>query len=313
MPTPARRSGVVWPLLGGALAAVGGFGLSHFDVLGLAPPDQSAEIAALEGRQGEAVAAVQAALNSALADLDARIAAVETAPAADLSGIAALEDRLRVIEEMPAGDSTAALASQLAALERRMAELPAGGAATDEVDAALARLAEVEAEAQARADEAAVLANAAAQAQALEDLAAAVQAGAGFEAELAAVTDPDLQATLAAHVAGVASLAELQAQFPDAARATLQAAREVSAEDGWGSRVVDFLAAQTGARPLTPQEGTTPEAVLSRAEFALGEGRVDAALAEVQTLDPALRAPMGPWIALATARVAVDAALAEAM
>ncbi|MDZ4066677.1 MAG: hypothetical protein U1E06_07450, partial [Tabrizicola sp.] len=36
-PRPDRRGGVLAPLLGGALAAALGFGLSHFNALGLRP------------------------------------------------------------------------------------------------------------------------------------------------------------------------------------------------------------------------------------------------------------------------------------
>lgn len=319
---PARRSGVLGPLLGGALAAIGGFALSHFNALGLVAPDQSAEVAVLGQRLDAAVAALesgQAGLESGLRqgidDLAARISALEAAPAVDTSGLTDLDRRLKAIEAMPSGGdaSTAALAAKLAELERKLAALPEGGAGTAEVDAALARLAEVEAEAKARAAEAEAAAQAAAQARALEELATAVASGAGFEGELAAVADPDLQAALSAHVAGVAPISQLQADFPAAARAALQLARANDTEAGWGARILDFLGAQTGARSLTPREGTDPDAILSRAEFALGEGRLADALAELGTLDPGVRGPLDGWIAAAEARLAVDTALAGAL
>ena len=321
-PAPARRSGLMGPLLGGALAAVGGFGLSHFNVFGLSAPDQSAEVAALGQRLDAAVAALetgQAGLESGLRqgldDLSARVGALEAAPGLDLSALADLQRRLQVIEALPSGGdaSTAALAAKLAKLEQQLAAMPEGGTGTAEVDAALARLAEVEAEAKARMAEAEAMADAAAQARALDLLATAVASGAGFEAELAAVANPDLQAALAPHVAGVASLSQLQADFPAAARAALQLARTNDTEASWGARLVDFLGAQTGARSLTPREGSDPDAVLSRAEFALGEGRLADALAELGTLDPAIQAPFADWIATAGARVAVDVALAGAL
>lgn len=324
-PAPTRKSGIMGPILGGALAALGGFGLSHFNVFGLAPPDQSAEIALLGQRLETAIATaadVEAAqsgleerLSQRLDTLAADLAALQEAPAVDLSGLADLERRLQVIETLPAaGDaSTAALTSKLADLERQISELPAGGTGAADVDAALARLAAVEAEAQARAAEAAALADAAAQARARDDLVAAIQSGASFEAELAAVADPDLQAALAPHVAGVMSLADLQAGFPDLARATLQLARANDAESGWGTRLVDFLAAQTGARSLTPRDGNDPDAILARAEFALGEGRLADALAELAALDEGLRAPFQNWITAAGARIAVETALGGAL
>jgi hypothetical protein len=89
-------------------------------------------------------------------------------------------------------------------------------------------------------------------------------------------------------------LQALQAAFPDAARETLRLSREISAQDGWGDRLVDFLASQTGARPLTPQEGDGVDAILSRAEFALSESRVADALAELAPLDPAVKPRLTP-------------------
>jgi hypothetical protein len=312
---PPRRSGVLGPLLGGALAAVGGFGLSHFNVFGWDAPDPSAEVATLSER----VAALEAAgpdttatdaVQADLSELALRVEALEAVPpvaAPDLSG---LEERLAAIEAIPAGGdaSTAALAAKLAELERRLAEQPTG-VDQAEVTAALDRLAAAEAEAKTRAEEAAATADAARKAEALGRLRDAVAQGAGFETELAAVGDADLQAALAPHVAGVAALEALQADFPEAARLALQLDRAAATGDGWGARFVDFLAAQTGARSLTPQDGDDADAVLSRAEFALSEGRLADAVTEVKALDPTLQAPFGDWLARADARLAVMAAL----
>lgn len=313
-PTPApRQSGFLGPVLGGALAAVAGFGLSHFNVFGLSAPDQSQALAALDQRVTEALAnlAPDTGTTEALA---ARIAALETAPAPeppDQSRLDGLDQRLQAIEALPAtgGDaSTAALAAKLAELERRLAAQPAGVDQT-EVDAALARLAIAEAEVARRADEAAAVVTAATKAQALDRLREAVAAGGAFEAELQALDDAAVSAALGPHVAGVATLATLQADFPEPARQALQLARGAGEDRGWGARFVDFLAAQTGARSLTPRDGPDPDAILSRADFALGEGRLADALAELGALDPAVRAPFGDWIARAQARLAVDAAL----
>lgn len=318
-PVAPRRSGVLGPLLGGALAAIGGFALSHFNLLGLAPPDQGAALAALEDRLAEVQATAEAdraalaALQSELAPLADRLAALETAPAPappDLSRLDGLEDRLAAIEALPEGGdaSTAALAAKLAELERRLAAQPPT-ANQAEVEAALARLAEAEAEAARRAEEAAAAAAATAQAAARDRLLAAVESGAGFQAELAALDDPALATALAPHVAGVATLDSLRSDFPDLARQVLDLARQDRADDGWGARIVDFLAAQTGARSVTPRDGDDPDAILSRAEFALGEERLADALAEIAALDPALRAPLDPWIARAEARLAALAVL----
>jgi hypothetical protein len=309
-----RRSGVLGPLLGGALAAIGGFALSHFNVFGLAAPDQTAVVAGL----AERVAALEtstgdtAATDALRAEIEAvagRVAALESVPpvaAPDLSG---LEARLAAIEELPAGGdaSTAALAAKLAELERRLGEQ--SSVDQTEITAALERLATAEAEAQTRADEAAAAAEVALRAEAMGRLRDTVAKGAGFETELVAVGDAALQAALAPHVAGVVTLETLQAEFPEAARLALQLDRANAEGDGWGARFVDFLAAQTGARSLTPQDGDDADAILSRAEFALSEGRLADAVAEVKALDPALQAPFADWLTRAEARLAVMAAL----
>lgn len=312
-PAPPRRGGVVWPLIGGALAAVGGFAVAELDVLDLRPADPAAEIAALRTEM-QALSARPApdasGLEQGIADLQARLDALETAPAPDPSRLDELAARLEAIETQPADGSagTAALASRLQALERRLSEAPAT-ANLEEVDEALARLEAAEAEAAARAEEAAAAAAGAARVEALVRLRSAVASGAGFEAELAALDDPELQATLAPHVTGVPTLETLQATFPDAARQSLQLARAGAEGEGWGDRFVDFLAGQTGARSLTPREGPEPDAILSRADFALSERRLADAVAEVRTLDPALQAPLSDWLAQADARIAVDTAL----
>lgn len=326
-PPPApRRSGVLGPIIGGVLATAGGFGLSHFNVLGFAAPDQSTELAALEqrlaGSLADGLAKVElrqadiVALGADLAMLKDRVTALEASPAADppdLSRLDGLDARLATIEALPAGGqaSTAALAAKLAELERKLAAQPA---AVDQakIDAALSRLDAAETDATRRAAEAEAATAAAARATALDRLQEAVASGGSFDAELAAVADPALSSVLQPLVAGVATLTDLQASFPEAARLTLRLARDAAGEQDWGVRIMDFLTAQTGARSLTPRDGTDPDAILSRAEFALGEGRLADALAELATLDPAIQAPFQDWIAQATARQSVDQALAAA-
>ncbi|KAM3106652.1 COG4223 family protein, partial [Phormidesmis sp. 146-33] len=182
-----------------------------------------------------------------------------------------------------------------------------------QLDAALARLDEAEATATARAAEAAAATAAAQRTRALDALSARIAAGEPFAAELTALDDPAVAQVLASHAeTGVPTLVQLQAAFPDAAREALRIARETSGGDGWGSRALDFLAAQTEARPLTPLEGNTPEAILSRADFALSEGRVADAVTELQPLDSAVKAAVQPWLDAAQVHLAAVAALQAA-
>jgi hypothetical protein len=109
----------------------------------------------------------------------------------------------------------------------------------------------------------------------------------------------------------VATDAALLAAFPDAARAALAAvAAEEAQGGGWSDRALAFLQMQTGARSVTEREGTGPDAVLSRAEAALREGRLADAVAEVTTLPPAAQAPLADWLAQAGTTLAARAALA---
>ena len=311
-PPPRRGPGILGPLLGGALAALGGFALSHYNVFGLVPPPTPpADLAPLAQADQDQAAAL-AALRSEVGTVASRLAALEGAPASqpDSARLDDLDQRLAAIESLPQdGDAgTAALAARLARLEQQLsAQPPAADQA--EVDAALARLAEAEAKASRRADEATAAAEAAAHKARFDQLREAVTSGASFEAELAALNDPDLAASLSPHAAGIGTLAALQADFPEAARQALQLARANAPDTGWGARLTDFLAAQTGARSLTPREGDDPDAVLSRAEFALSEGRLADALAEVKTLPEPIRAPLADWSARAEARLTVLAAL----
>lgn len=328
VPTPAavppqpRQSGLLGALLGGALAAVGGFALSHFNLLGLATSDNSAltELSAKMDKAQSDQASALGALDSRIVEVSDRLSALEAAPppaAPDLSALDAFDQRLAAIEAMPTDGTgpSPALVARIADLERRLASVaaPDTSALQAQLTEALARLDAAETAAKAQAAEAEAATASARRAQALDALGAAIGAGRPFADELDALSDDALSASLGPMAAaGVATLDKLQADFPDAAREALRVARDTNAEDGWTDRLVDFLAGQTGARPVTPLEGATPEAILSRAEFALSEGSVADALAELQPLEPAVKAPLDAWIAAATAHVTATSAFAAA-
>lgn len=321
-PAPRHRSGLFGTLTGGALVALGGFALAQFNVLGLRPapaPDLSAKLAALEMQVLElpSPTADLAALAQRLDAIEARLAVIETTPATDPAALQALNERLTAIESLPEGDAatTAALAARLAKLESALQALPSGDPAAmqAELDAALARLSAAEADAEARAAEATAAAAGASRDQALDALSEAVGSGAPFGPELQALADPALDATLGPMAdTGAPTLAALQTAFPDAAREVLRLSRDISAEDGWTDRLVDFLADQTEARSLTPRDGDSPDAILSRAEFALSEGRVADTLAELALLDAAVSAPLIQWTDSANRHLAAMSALAAA-
>jgi hypothetical protein len=329
-PVAVRRMGVP-AAIGGAIAAVFGFGLAQvvpdgwpsqgMDALEATVAEQAALIAdqqaELAGLKIELEAvSVQAAPDPALAE---RLDVVESAipapydDAALAARITVIEDRLTAIEALPqdgSGASPAAIAAQAAALAALQAEVAAlrgnAGSASDieaAAEAAEARLAEAE----ARATELRAAAEAdAAQAMtrtALRQIAVALEAGGPYASALAAFDPAVLPAVLVEGAeAGLPTLSDLQASFPDAAREALAASLKADMGDGWGDRLGSFLRTQTGARSLTPRDGTDPEA-------ALAEGRIADCLAEVAALPEAGQQAMVAWVATAERHQAGAAAL----
>ena len=175
-----------------------------------------------------------------------------------------------------------------------------------------AKLAEINAE----QESAVKLAEGIARQTALAQIAAALDNGSEFTKAFAfmretAVTGAEVPQVLAdAAGTGVATLAQLQQDFPDAAREALAEAMPDAAADGSVSPLAAFFRTQLGARSLAPRAGQDPDAVLSRAEAALGAGDLDAALAEVEALPQAGQDAMEAWVAKAETRRAALAALA---
>lgn len=104
---------------------------------------------------------------------------------------------------------------------------------------------------------------------------------------------------------GVATMGELRAAFPEAAHAAIRDSILESSGDGVFSSAGAFLRAQVASRSLTPQDGLTPDAVLSRAEAALKRDDLTAALQEIDALASVAvntDGPMADWLAQASAR-----------
>lgn len=122
---------------------------------------------------------------------------------------------------------------------------------------------------------------------------------------------PELDAALAAlepHAAGAPSLARLKANFGAALSGALRAGASGD-EESWWRRILSRLAALVSVRK-TGQEGGGLDARLARAEAALDADDLEAALAELESIDGAPGAALAPWIGDAKARLAVDGAAA---
>jgi hypothetical protein len=170
-------------------------------------------------------------------------------------------------------------------------------------------LAAARAEAEALEQEALASAEAAASRAALNRVSTAIETGAPF-ADALGDLGGDLPAALSSAAEnGVATTAELTSDFPAAARAALATARAEGVSDESGG-LGGFLRNQFDVRSTAPQEGSSPDAVLSRAEAAIKEGRVADALAEIEALPEVARAEMTDWTAQATERADVLDAVA---
>ncbi len=311
-PKAVRRMGVP-AAVGGAIAALFGFGLAQVvpngwplqgtDALRSTLSEQASTLATQQSeidRLTAALAEVQArpTADATLAD---RLATIEAAipapydPGTVTDRLDVIDQRLAAIESMPtdgSGASPAALAAQaaaLAALQTEVAALRVNSGSAADIEAATAaaeaRLAEAEARAAALGDAAEADAARALAATSLRQIEVALEVGGPFASALPAFDAARLPAVLADNAAtGLPTLTDLQAAFPDAARAALEASLRADMGEGWTERVTSFLRTQTGARSLTPREGNDPDAILSRAEAALAEGRIADSMAEIATL-----------------------------
>ena len=341
-PAPVRtRSGLAGAVLGGVLAAAAGFVLAQVVPNGWPMADTSALSAQLAslGQETAALKAEVAAISDAaktpaippdtgLAD---RLTALEAAVAglpdlADLSAppdlsalqaqITALAAKLQAIAALPvdgSGTSAAAFAAlqaEVQALKATGATLPAEIAAA--ASAAEARFAEVLTQAEALKAETANLIRSATAQAALGQLWAALDSGTPFAAALGNLGDTPIPALLRENAAtGLPTLTALQSSFPDAARRALEAALRANMGATWTERVSGFLRNQTGARSLSPRDGSDPDAILSRAEAALAVGDLTAVLTEIAALPAEGAAAMTDWTAQAEKRLAAMTAVAE--
>ena len=292
---PEKRGSVFWPMLFGGIIAGGiGFAVAEYDLLeqaGLRPADTS-----------------QSNLTDTIAAQEARIKALEeTDPAPAPTDDAALHEVQALVAELatrvddlgnrpateaPAPVDTSAFEEELAALQSSVETQ------RDEIQRLLDNALSVE-EATAQAAQAATLQSA------LGRIVSAVTTGQPFEAEIADLQANGIQdvppALADTAATGVVTAANLQDRFPDASRASLAAARAASPEvDGGG--IGGFFKQQLGARSVAPRDGDDPDAILSRAEAAMRDGRLADALAEVKALPPEAQEPLSEWLSDAQAR-----------
>lgn len=326
-PAPPRQSGgagaFLGMVLGGVLAAGAGFGLARF-MPDLLPMGSANDVSATVAAQAEEIAALRAELAALPApdpQIDARLSALEAAPTDSTAlddRLAALEAEIADLRARPATGASSAspeMLAELAALKEQVAALGSGGTVPADViaaaEAAEARLKAAEASATAMAEQAEAAAAAARRGAALDRITAALDSGAPYASALPELGGADLPPVLVENAAvGLPTVADLADSFPEAARTALEAALRANMGESWTDRVSSFLRSQTGLRSLTPREGNDPDAVLSRAEAALAQGRVADAITELAAMPEAGKPALADWLALAQTRVDAEAAVA---
>ena len=290
-------------LLGGVAAGAIGYGIATFYPLNTGSDELGTRLAALEAQLAATPEVDFSGIEAQISDTAAQTNGQIENVAASLGGqLSSLETRLSDIEKTPNADGTlseTAVAAYQQELEALRAEL------TAQQEAVMTVAAQTEAELAAAREEAIATAQAATSRAVLNRVSEAVETGAPFADALAELESADLPIALTnAAEAGVTTTAELTDAFPAAARAALATARSEGVSDDAGG-IGGFLRSQFDVRSTAPQEGPGPDAVLSRAEAAIKEGRVADSLAEIETLPEVVRAEMTDWTALATERAHV--------
>ncbi len=314
-PAPAEKKSGFPLILGGVAAAAIGFGTS------LVVPD-GWPIGADNGETQAQITAQQAEIASlterldnlnnpdpdaAIAPVEAWVTEVTDQLRSDLDGISAtlagLDERIEALEKRPVtGD--AASEEAVAAYERDVVALREQlERQRAEIDAMLANAQAQSAAAQLSVEEAKHIA-------ALSAIEAALNNGSDYSAALADLMGA-APAGLYENASGIPTQAALEEGFVAPARDAIAASLAANVEDGSVSRVGGFLRDRLGLRSLTPQEGEDANAVLSRAEFALQEGRIADAIAEIATLPQDGQDLMAAWVAEATQRMTALAGLSE--
>lgn len=350
-PEPPAKSGALSRfaglLAGGVVAA--GIGWFANDALNPPPKDYGPDIARIDTRLNETLAALddrvevletqrdnsavvkleadvramKAALDAEIARLGDRLSGTETSLDDALAGLEAARQRLSEAMAETGGEISAATSELMtrygAEIDALKAQLEDRTISREELDQKLQDITD-KAEAGLEAARARVteLTEAAGEVDltlARERLNAAIDTGRAYGeqlADLARAAAVDIPAALGgAADTGVPTLLQLQQDFPKAARKGLKASIRASADDSLTGKLGAFLEAQLGARSLEEREGDDPDAILSRAEAALGRAEVQAAVDLVRKLPDAGVRAMDGWLKDADALLAVQAALKE--
>lgn len=304
-------------ILGGLIAAAIGFGVAYY-ILPRPDPEMGTNVAAnateLEAVRGEIAALSEATQEIDLTPVTGQIDELRGQITGEIDVLAerisVFDERLLTLEKQPSGDGTLQEAA-LQAYQNELDELRAK--VEDQASAAFEQLESTRAEAEAIEKAALDAARAAQMRAALAQVQTALNTGAPMAAPLedlqAAMGDEALPAALTDVAEGVPTLAKLQADFPNAARLALADARAGGESGEETSAFGAFLREQLNVRSVAPRDGDDADAILSRAQAAVSDGQLQAALDEITALPEVAQAKLSEWAGLAQIRVdAVQAA-----
>lgn len=304
-------------LMGGAIAAALGFGAARYpdqwpfastaevDPVQTALSSLDERMSGVESRSNENAGAVTAlkadnGLDLLRGEMGGELDQVKAQFDALSARLTKLENRVHTVEKLPQGAGMEAAAAAATAYERELQQM------RQMLDAELAKIGTAREDAKSLEISAAETAKAAAARAAMSRVMAALQTGQPFEDALfdvsqnAGVEAPSVLSASASE--GVATLTALQEGFPAVARRALDASIRSAVGDGKMDRVTAFFRTQLGTRSLSPQEGDDPDAILSRAEAALKDGRLAAVLSELETMPDAGKPALDAWLKQAKAR-----------
>ena len=328
---PAKSGGIFGSVIGGMIAAAIGFGGamlvfpegwrekddSLVTSLQTGLSEQAEKVTALTGQVGE----FDGKLSELGTKIEGQLGGLKDSLTEGLAErgteIAAVADRLQRLTE---GEGMVALPDDvqllLNAQKERIAELSTNvegiaQSAQEQINGLSEEVAGMAADAQER------IAAAAAQKETAEEAEARVKARAALQAvelslvngepfadaleDIAPATDvPEALAALATE--GAPTVAGLVQEYPALARSALSLAAREDTPESTGGALGSFFKAQLNARSLTPQEGDSADAVLSRVEAAVKAQDLDTALSEIEALPDAPKEVFADWTAQVEAR-----------
>ncbi|RPE64751.1 hypothetical protein EDD53_2511 [Pacificibacter maritimus] len=310
-PVVVKKTGLIPIVLGGALCVAAGYAGANFlkpdgwPFPGGSTVETEQRLADLEAaisknqaavsQNVERIESVQDAAQSAAAALSSQIDALDVKAALDplSQDLKALEERLTSLEAAPVAQAVVS-PEATAAYERQLDEMQTL------LNAEISRLQEAKITAEATKEAAEKVTD-------MSRLQEAINSGVPFASMIGSLSIDVPEAIQSAANQGVPTLPELADAFEGAADIAIVETAKVDTEgQSWSSR---FLRSQLGLRSLTPKEGNSPDAVLSRAQQAVRENDLAKALSEISALPDVGQAVMADWVARAQTRLDVTNAL----